>query len=684
MPQYQTGDLRNVALCGHSDTGKTTLIELLLYTTKATKRLGSVKDGSSVCDFDPDEKERQATINAAFVHTSHKGKELNLVDTPGYLDFTCEVVAALSAVEAVLIAVNATAGVQVNTRRVWSLAERYGLAVGFVITKLDMDNANFAASLKAIRDTFGARCIPLALPNASGSGFSSVVSVLNPPSNVPADLQEQLRVAREELVDAIVEADESLMEKYLEQGEVSQAELVGAASQAIAKRNLFPVLCVSSERQVGHDVLLDVLADFFPSPQAGPRRTAKKEGAEEEMPLEPRPDGPLAARVFKVMTDPFVGKISFFRVYSGTLRPNSQVFLPRTGRKEKVADLLRYQGREASSVDGAIPGDLLAVAKIEDIQVNDVLCEESQPLMMPPLTFPTPMVSLSVAPKSRGDEQKISGSLARLAEEDPGFVVTRDPQIKELVMTGMSQLHLDIIISRLKRRFGVEVVTKEPKVPYKETVTATANAQYKHKKQTGGRGQYGEVYLRVEPNARGAGFEFLDEVVGGVVPNQFIPAVEKGVREVLERGVLAGYPVVDVKVALHDGSYHPVDSSEASFKIAAARCFEEAFMQAKPVLLEPIANIEIMVPSKYMGDVMNDLSSRRGRPTGMNTEGDWQTINAQVPVAEIMRYSTELRSMTGGEGSFTMEFSHYDVVPHKLMEQVVAKAKARAEEDREK
>jgi len=684
MPQYQVDDIRNIAVCGHGDTGKTTLLDLLLYHTKATNRLGSVKDGSSILDFDPEEKEKQITISSSLVHTAHNGKELNFIDTPGYLDFFAEVVAAMSVVEGAVITVSATAGIQVNTRRTWELAEKLGLATAIVVTRTDNDHADFAGCVASIREMFGKHCIPVLLPIGVESDFSGVVDVLNPDGEVPPELQAQRDAAREQMIDAIVEADDQLMEKYLEEGEVSNDELLAAAGKAVASRSLIPVLCSSAEKQIGHEQLLDLIADFFPSPRAGRARTAKKTGSEEEVPLSPEPEAPLCAQVFKVMSDPFVGKLSFLRVFSGTVHPNTSLYCARTGKKERVGDLLRFQGKEQSPVDAAIPGDLIAVAKVEELRVGDTICAEAEPVICPDIEFPTPMVSLAVAPKSRGDEQKISGSLTRLAEEDPSFSVGRDSQTQEMVMTGMSNLHLDIMIARLKRRFDVEVVTREPKVPYKETITATAEAQYKHKKQTGGRGQYGEVYLRLTPQERGAGFEFADEVVGGVVPNQFIPAVEKGVREALQHGVLAGYPVVDVRVALFDGSHHSVDSSEASFKMAANRCFEDAFMAAKPVLLEPVANIVVMVPTKYMGDVVNDLSGRRGRPTGIDAVGDWQTIKAQVPLAEIMRYSTELRSMTGGEGSFTMELSHYDVVPHKLMDSVVAKAKAKAEEAKNK
>jgi len=684
MPQYQTQDIRNVAVCGHGDTGKTSLVELLLFQTGSTTRLGKVDDGTSICDFEPDEKERQISINSSLVHVSHKGKEINLIDTPGYLDFFGEVVAATAAVEAVVLAVSSTAGIQVNTRRIWEKSKELGLATAIVITRMDTENANFDARLSELRETFDNRCIPVVLPDGSAANFSSVIDVLNPPEDIPAGMKEKLESTRDELIEAIVEVDDDLMEKYLEEGEVSQDELISAASKAITSRTLIPVLCCSAEKQVGGMELLDHIASYFPSPITGIQRKAKKLGTEEEVIPLPNPDEPFSARVFKTMTDPFVGKLSFFSVFSGTLNANTSVYVARTGRKEKIGDLIRFQGKEQTNADTAIPGDIIAVAKVEDIQISDTLCSENQPVVYPEIKFPTPMVSLAVAPKSRGDEQKISGSLTKLADEDTAFTVSRDAQTKEMVITGTSTLHLDIMIARLKRRFSVEVVTKEPKVPYKETITATAKSQYKHKKQSGGRGQYGEVYLRLEPLERGDGFEFVDEVVGGVVPNQFIPAVEKGIRDILAEGILAGFPIVDVRVALHDGSYHPVDSSEASFKMAGARCFEAAFNDAKPVLLEPIANIEIVIPSKFMGDVVGDLNGRRGRPTGMETSGDWQTIKAQVPLAEVMRYSSELRSMTGGEGSFTMELSHYDIVPHKLTQSIVAKAKAAKEEQKEK
>ncbi len=681
MAKHETGDLRNIALVGHGQTGKTTLAEAMLFKAGATTRLGKVEEGSSILDFDAEEKERKISIDSALAHFNWKGGEVVLVDCPGYPDFIGHASAALSVVETAVVTVNAASGIEVNTRKVWGLAEEEGLGRIIVITKMDSENIDLPALLASIKEVFGGRCIPLTLPDSVGPNIKSVVNTLNPPADVPAGIKDQVDEAHGALMDAIVEVDDALMEKYLGDEKISPEELGAAFRKAVATGKVAPILCCAAKKDIGVEELMAAIVSHAPSPLEGAARKVFVGDNIEPSPAEPKPDAPLAARVFKSVTDPFVGKLAFFRVFAGTMTNETGVYNPRNKRNEKIQQFFRLMGKEQSAVNRAVPGDIVAVSKVEDILISDTLCDPKTAAKFPPIKFAVPMVALAVEPKSRGDEQKISGSLTKLADEDPTFKVSRDRQTGELVITGMSQLHLEIMISRLKRRFEVEMNTKQPKIPYKETIVGRAEGHYRHKKQTGGRGQFGEVYLRVAPLERGKGFEFVDSVVSATIPGQYIPAVEKGVRETLEKGVVAGYPVEDVQVEVYDGKHHEVDSSEASFKIASSKAFKEAFRNAKPVLLEPIVIVEITVPSKFMGDISGDLNGRRGRILDVQGVGDLQIIRAVVPMAEVRTYATQLRSMTGGQGSYTMEFSHYDVVPQRITETIIAQAKVQEEEE---
>jgi elongation factor G len=643
--------------------------------------MGKPREGTSIVDFADEEKERRISIYSKVLHAPHKGKELQLVDTPGYDDFFGQVVEAYAAVETVLLAVPADAGIQVNTRRVWKRAVQNGLARAIVVTKVDAENAKLDELLRSLKQTFGNVCVPITLPNGLGARLVGVINTLRPPADLPPELAPHVEAARE----SIVETDEELMERFLEGEELSPEEIAAAARRAVAQGALVPIFSCAAEKGVGVTELLDGIADLFPSPVEGLQRPCTKPGTDERAERPPRPDAPFSAQVFKAVYDPYVGKLACLRVFSGTLKPEDGLYNAREGKRDKLGHIYRVQGEKQEEVESAVPGDLIAVAKIESIEVSDTLCDERDPVVYAPLGFPTPMVSRAAEPKTRADEPRMSTALSRIVSQDKCFRSGRDPQTGELVITGMSDLHLDVIMSKLGRRpFEVEMTLKDPRIPYKETVTGKANAQYRHKKQTGGRGQFAEVHLRVEPLERGQEFEFVDEVYGGSIPRQFIPAVEKGVRETMAKGVIAGYPVVDVRVAVTDGKHHEVDSSEAAFKTASWRAFSEAFRSARPMLLEPIVNVEITVPSKYMGDISGDLSSRRGRIQGMAVEGDEQIISAQVPLAEVANYSTQLRSITGGEGSYTMVFSHYEPVPARIQESVVAKAaKAKAGEEEE-
>ena len=684
MAEYTTRDIRNVVTVGHGGTGKTTLLDHILFKAGAVTRAGSVAEKNSVFDFEDEEKERQSSIFTSMAHCSWKGAEFNLINAPGYMDFIGATTTSLMASDVVMVAVAAPQGIELNTRKMWAAAKERGLARVIVLTKMDGDNiVDYSALIGRAQELFGNECLPVNLPVGIGPDFKGVVDVVRPPEQVPEGAQGgDVGEAANALMEKIVEVDEAIMERYLNDEKISREELAGALRKSIAQGAVVPILHVSGASGIGVESLMDFLAEYGPSPLDRPAPMGKDPKSGDEVSLGPDPDAPLVAQVYRTVIDPFVGKLTFFKIYQGTLPADSHVLNVRSERKERVAHLFRAFGKEHRSVDKGIPGDLIAVSKIEDMRIGDTLCAPGNPVERPLPVFPMPMVSVALEPRSRGDEQKLGSSLQKIADEDPTFRLQRDQQTNELVATGMSQLHLDVLLQRLSHRYGVQVDTKPPRIPYKETITAPSEASYRHKKQTGGRGQFGEVWLKLEPLERGAGFEFVDKVVGGSIPNNFIPAVEKGVRETLVRGVLAGHVVEDVRVILHFGKYHDVDSSEAAFKLAASHCFQEAFMKAKPVLLEPIVQLEITVPSQHMGDIAGDLNSRRGRILGMDSEGDLQIVRAEVPMSEVMNYATELRSVTGGTGSYTMDFSHYDIVPSRTAEQVIAKARRAREEAR--
>jgi len=688
MPQqHKSEDIRNVAFVGHGGCGKTTLLEQVFFKAGVSSRVGSVEDGTTQLSFDEEEKERGFTIDMALGRCAWKGCHFHLVDTPGYPDFFGAVLSGLRAVETAVIVISAPSGIELNTRRTWEAAggdhsfpPRARL---IVISKMDGENIDFDGLLARIREVFGTCCVPYTLPIGAGAKFQGVVKVLDLVESVPAGVLGNAAAARSSLMDAIVESDEALMERYLADESIKPEELAGALRQALVKGSLVPILCTSARSGAGVDILMDLLAESAPSPLMAPPLTATRVKDNQKVVVKPDDNGPFVAQVFKSVIDPYVGKMTYLRVFSGALDADGVVRNTRTGKNERLAQPMCMMGKQGEPLARIVTGDIVGVAKLEDVQLNDTLCEASDPLALPPIVFPTPMVSLAVEPRSRNDEQRLSGSLEKLKDSDPTFRVTRDPQTHELVLQGMSTLHLDIMLSRLKRRYNVEVNTKEPSIPYRETVTGKAEGQHRHKKQTGGRGQFAEVWLRVEPLSRGAGFEFVDEVVGGVIPRQFIPACEKGIRETLASGVLAGYPVEDVKVTVYFGKHHPVDSSEAAFKIAASMAFKKAMEEARPVLLEPIVRLEVTAPTQHMGAITSDLSSRRARIEGMEATGDMQTIRAVAPLAEVSRYATELRSMTGGAGFYTLEFSHYDIVPAHLAEQIIKAAQARKQEKEE-
>jgi elongation factor G len=715
MAKYRTEDIRNIALAGHRASGKTSLADALLFQAKAVDRKGSVDDGTSISDYDEEEKSHRFSIDTSVLHLDHKGKHVNLLDTPGAPDFIGNALGSLSAVETVVVVVSATSGIEVNTRRMFHEAGKRGLARMVVINKIDAENVKFDVVFSAIQATFGKGCVLFNVPVSPGPNCSAVVSALNPPASAPAGAAVDPAAARSALVDAIAGADDELAMKYLEdENSVTTDELLAVLPKALASGAVVPVFCTSAKKGVGVPELLDALVDYALSPtQAGPRTADKKNGsARVEVEIKPDPAGETVGQVFKAVSDKFVGNLSFIRLYSGTYKADQSLVNSRTERGARSGGMMLMQGNKSTPVTEAVAGDIVAVSKQEDLHIGDTVGTTPHPPRLAAPSFPTPLVGLAVQPKARGDEQKISGSLAKIANEDPTFKVTRDAQTHEMVITGMSQLHLDVMQERLKRRFGLEVVTHEPKVPYRETVTTKAEGQHRHKKQTGGRGQFGEVHLRVYPLPREIktqeeffekfanrgnfekmredhssydpehNFGFIDHIIGGTIPNQFMPAVLKGCKELLERGALAGYRLQDVAVEVYFGKYHEVDSSEAAFKTAGRIAFKNGVLAARPVLLEPIVHFEVTVPSKFTGAILGDLNTKRARIENQDSlPGDLAVIIGHAPLAEMMRYKAGLDSITGGSGSYTMEFHHYDQVPGNVQQQIVKSAKVAADED---
>ena len=674
MANREPSQIHNVALIGHGSCGKTTLTESLLFKAEAISRKGSVNDGTSVGLVDAEEKERKITINCNVFHADVKGHLVQLLDAPGYADFSAGAISALSAADVALLCVSAVSGIEVNTRKAWNLATERNLPVAIAITKVDGENADFGTVLAAIQETLSKSAVPIYLPDVSGEAFSKLVPILGAP-----DDNEEAQSLKEALMESVVEADDELLERYLDGEEISQEEIGTAFVAAVLQGKVIPVIPVSGDQEIGVEELLDAIIAYFPS--AASRTGAGKTPDGEDATREATAEAPFSAQVFRIVSDKFVGKMSYFRVISGVYSPSKPIYNARAEASSKVGGLFRIQGGEQVDADQVGPGDIAAISKVDDIAVSDTLCDSGSPIIYDPIKFPVPMVSLAVEPKSRGDEQKISEVLHSLATEDCTFTTKREIQTKETIISGVGTLHLDVMMARMKKRFDLEVTTKEPTVPYLETITMSSEGHYRHKKQTGGRGQFGEVYIRMIPNERGAGFEFIDCIVGGAIPGSFLPAIEKGMVEAMTQSAYAGFLAVDLKVEVYDGSFHAVDSDEQSFKIAGRGAYRDAFMKAKPVLLEPIVNLEVSVPSRFLGDISSDLNRRRGRITGMDALGDIQIIRATVPLAEVMTYSTELRSITGGEGDFSIEPSHSDVVPAHTAQQIVAKHKKADEEE---
>jgi elongation factor G len=686
---FNSEQIRNIGIGGHSGSGKTSLVEALLFNMGETTRIGQVEQGNTVSDYNEDEIERQVSINTSLMHGEWKNHKVNMIDTPGFSDFFGDVVSGMRAADIIMIVVSAASGVEVGTERVRGLADKDNIPRFYVINKLDRENVDFQKVFDELRERFGKKLIAVQVPLESGTNFHSVIDIFRQKvytyaqdssgkvteEDIPGNLTAMAEEMRNELIEAVAESDDQLLEKYFEAGELSEDELKDGFKKAIINHLVVPVVCTAATRNVGAKNLLDFITDYLPAPNDMPviEHDDKKRNRSSK--------DPLSALVFKTVAEAHVGELSLVRVGSGILKSGDEALNASHNKSERIGQMFILNGKNKKNVDQLHAGDVGALVKLKSTHPGDTLCAKSDPFQLPPIEFPEALINIAVYPKTKGDEDKISNGLHTLHEEDPTFLVKYDPELKQTIVSGQGELHLDIILKRLKQRFGVDIETEEPNIPYRETIRKKAEAQGKYKKQTGGRGQYGDAHLRLEPLPRGTGFEFVDAITGGVIPGKFIPAVEKGAKEVCDKGIMAGYPVVDIRVTCFYGSYHPVDSSEMAFKVAASMGLKKAFTDASPVLLEPIYDLEVKVPDEYMGDVMGDISSRRGKIQGTEQDRRFQVIKAKVPLAELHKYSTILRSMTQGQGIFHREFSHYEEVSGDIVQKIIEEAKKAKEEE---
>jgi elongation factor G len=689
MKVYDAPSIRNVALVGHSGAGKTQLTSALLFDAGAVNRLGRVDDGTTVTDYDEEEIARKHTLAATLAHLEWNKHKINILDTPGMANFLSDARAALRVSDAALVVVDAVAGVEVSTEKIWAVAEELNVPRLVILNRLDRERASVERSIESLRGVFGRTVIPVQMPIGEEKAFTGVVDLVSmkawtfpgdasgKPSetDVPADLKDAAEAAREALIEMVAEADDALMEKFFDAGTLTQEELEDGLKRAVAAGRVFPAFCTSAAQNIGIQPLLDAIIQYVPSPSDRPFAAADaKSGDDITVPADPA--GPAAAFVYKTVADAFAGRITLFRVVSGTVKADSTIHNVTRDTPERLGHLLLLQGKTQTNVPEVRAGDIGAVAKLKETQTSDLLADKGARFTIRPIKFPEGVISYAIEPKSRGDEEKISTALHRLEEEDPTIGYTRDQQTKELLLTGQGQSHIEVTVAKLKRRFGVEVNLKLPRIPYRETITASTEAHGRHKKQTGGHGQFGDCKVAFEPLPRGSDFEFVDDIFGGSIPRQYIPAVEKGLQDARLRGFLAGYPMVDFRARVFDGSFHPVDSNELSFKMAASLAFKDGMARARPTLLEPVMDVEVYAPSDYAGDLMGDLNSRRGRIGGMDTRGAATLIRAKVPMSEMLTYEQHLTSATGGRGSYHMEFSHYEEVPSHLHGKIIAAAKA--------
>ena len=694
MAKYESKSLRNLAVVGHGGTGKTSLCESLLFVSGKSERLGRVDDSTSCMDFEPEEQKRRVSISSAANFVEWEKHKINFIDTPGDSNFAFDIKCSMSVVENTVVIVDAVGGVEFQTQKVWELADEFNLPRIIFINRLDRERANFTTALESIKSKFKKKVTPVCLPIGAEDKFNGIVDLIGMKAylfsdnkgigkavDIPAEMKDEVKSLHDSLVEDIAEADDELMNKYLEAGELSDEELNTGLKKSVSSGSLIPVVCGSSMKGIGISLLLDLIVSSFASPvDRGPvkGKKPKTDDIEERQPSE---DAPFSAIVFKTVADPYAGRLTLFRVYSGKLNSDTPVYNSSRKITEKFGHIFFLEGKNQKQAEVLIPGDIAGVAKLKETVTGDTLCNEKSPIIFEKVAVPPPIMSYAMEPKTRGDEDKIASSIHRLTEEDPTIVFSRNVETKEMILSGMGQVHIEVNIEKMKRKFGVEVNLNTPKIPYKETIKGKTNVQGKYKKQSGGRGQFGDCWIDIEPQPRGAGFLFEDKIVGGVIPGQYRPAVEKGIVEAAAKGVLAGYPVVDFKIALTFGSYHTVDSSEMAFKIAGSMAFQKGVMDCQPILLEPIVNIEIEIPDEYMGDVIGDLNSRRGRVQGMDSNGSNQIIKGSVPLAEILKYAPDLRSMTSGRGNFTYTHSHYEEVPAYIAEKIIAEYKKEKEEE---
>ena len=693
MKVFDSENIRNIALVGHGGSGKTSLASALLYCSGAVQRMGRVEEGNTVTDHEEDEIERQITISTAMARLEWQGTKVNILDTPGYRTFTLDTKATMFGAETIVVVVDAVSGVEVQTERVWSYADEFSLPRVVVINKLDRDRASFSRSLESLQKAFGRAIIPVQIPIGEEQSFMGIVDLVANKAfvyqkdgsgkfqagEIGEDMAEEVARRREELIEMIAENDDTLMEKYFESGTLSEEDLQSGLRKAVQNHSVCPVFCLASTINVGVKQFLDWITTVFPNPLdrgAVPLR----DGGEEDVEFTVSKEGPAAAYVLKTLADPFAGRINVLKVFSGTLRSDVALKNSTSGADERLGTMQLLQGKAHEGVEEVKTGDICAVLKLKETITGETLSEPAFKGAFKKVEFPEPAISFAIEPKSRGDEEKMGHAISRMLEEDPSLRYRRDAGTREFLLSGSGQLHVEVAVGKLKKKFGVEVLLNTPKVPYRETITGRADVQGKHKKQTGGHGQYGDCKIRMEALERDAGFEFANKIFGGAIPRNYIPAVEKGIVEAAQKGYLGGYPVVDFRVVLYDGSYHNVDSSDMAFKIAGGLAFKKAMEKAKPVLLEPIMNVEVYVPEENSGDIMGDLNSRRGRIQGMDVKGSTQVVEAQVPLAEMLNYAPTLTSMTGGRGSFHMEQSHYDIVPAHLTEKIIQEARQETEE----
>jgi elongation factor G len=689
MKVYDVHEIRNVGVIGHGAAGKTSLVSALLFDSGAVNRLGKVEQGTTVTDYDDEEIHRKVSISASLCFFEWKKNKVNVIDTPGYGTFIASAKGALRVADAAVTVVCGVAGVEVQTEKAWSFAEDFDLPRVLFINKLDRERSSHARALESIQSRFGRTAMPVQIPIGSEKDFKGVVDLLDMKAYiwsrdesgkmeaalVPADLAEEAKAARERLIEMVAETDEKLMEKFFETGDLPEEALRAGLAAAVKARKLFPVLCGSALLNLGAQPLMDALVDLLPSPTERGEARGTDPKSHSEASRKPTPEEPYSALVFRTIADPYSGRISLFRVYSGIIKSDSSANNVTRNTAERLGTISLMQGKDLIHVPEVKAGDIAAIPKLKETHTGDTLADKAHPILYAPVVFPEPSISFAIEPKSRGDEEKISSALSRLADEDPTIKVSRDPRTHEMLISGTGELHVEVAVAKMKKKFGVEAILHPPKVPYLETIKAKAEGHGRHKKQTGGHGQFADCKIRMEPLPRGAGFEFVDEIFGGSIPQNFRPAVEKGIQESRLRGYLAGFPVVDFRVILYDGAYHTVDSSEIAFKIAGSLGFKAAMEHARPTLLEPIMDVSVETPEEFMGDLMGDLNSRRGRVQGMDTQGHTQIIRAQVPMSEMLSYSNTLKSITGGRGSYHMELHHYEEVPSQIQTKIIAEHK---------